>query len=147
MVLPLDLVKLIQKYLNSNNFLLLTNLINFANNLLIESVTRDIITTLARNFNDIGFTNVVSFDNNYHAYVLTLNQVDYINHKQVIDFINILLDYIKPLDHIQHVANLEESMLMINALLYNYQFNQYLLIMYDIDSKVIYKWVVGKVIN
>lgn len=145
---PTDLTKLIKKYLNANktgDILLLADLIDYANNLFIESITRsddnkESTDNLSKFFTKIGFTNVVNFDQEYNTYTLSLNQIDYINKQQVIDFVNTLLDYINYLDQNGSVS-LDENLFIINRLLYKYKFNNYLLIMYNDDSRVIYRWM------
>lgn len=143
--LPTNLARLIKRYLNYNNNLLLADLIDYANNLFIESIIRnndnkDSVDNLSEFFTKIGFTNVVSFNQEYSTYYLSLNQTDYVNKQQVIDFVNTLLDYIEYLD--QHGSvGLDENLFIINRLLYKYKFNNYLLIMYNDNNKVSYRWM------
>ena len=153
-MLPSDLAKLIKKYLNSNKILLLYDLINYANNVFEQSIVADenneqTIRDVAQEFSDLGFTNVVSFDLEYNTYTLSLNllglKIEYINDKQIINFVNCLLNYIKYLDK-RGNAVFTESLFIINGLLYKYKFNYYLLIMYY-NNKTIYKWIKGKIIN
>ena len=144
-MLPIDLVKIIKKYLNSNKTLLLADLIDYANDLITGSMmgnedNKESMDNLSDIFNESGFTGVVKLNPEYNSYFLSLNQVDYINNQQIIDFIDTLLDFIEYLDK-QGYENLSENLFIINRLLYKYRFNNYLLIMYNQDDKVIYRWL------
>ena len=140
-MLPTGLAKLIKKYLNGNKILLLYDLINYANNLIFVSIypsgdNEQIIKDLAQGFTDLGFTDVIVFDSNYDTYTVSLNQIDYVNDRQIVNFIDCLLNYLDKTG----CGILTDDLFKINQLLYKYKFNHYLHINYN-NHKTPYKWI------
>lgn len=143
-MLPVDLIKLILSYLNYNNNLLLNHLIDYANERIIGFNTdRPIMADISSAFTNIGFINKIEYGYDPNTYTLSLNQTGYVSKQQIINLIDTLFNSLKQLyRHINLGTNADETLFIINKLLYKYKFNNYLLIMFnDNDDQLIYKWL------
>ena len=128
-MLPLDLVKLIKKYLNSDNILLLTSLIKLVNNFYIFDIRfgtfiLDIIKTNINKINSISTVQVtigIIPGFNRHIPVLDITNFDNVDKQYIELFIMTCLDYNNiPFDaFLPHITD-------INSILLQYNFGNYL---------------------
>lgn len=134
-MLPIELANLILYYLNKKYYLLLTNLIKMVNDFYFYNLNNHI---------DIITTNFTKFDNikviSQNAYGKNFARLDVVKDGTINkNFIkNFILTY---LTIVQQVSNhLIDQTLVINQFLTKVDFDNYIVLLYNDNRKVLIKW-------
>lgn len=140
-MLPVELANLVLHYLNKKYFLLLTNLIKLVNDFYFENLyflskhTQAIITSFSK-FTNIVVTEDQTFHNNKFI------KLDIVKDGNIgKNFIcNFILAYLTSINQFSTNVVINQTML-INQILYNFKFNNYLVLLYnDQTNKLLIQW-------